>query len=89
MSRFRLTDTLRFRNLASEGILLDLATDRCYGLNEVATRIFRALSAGHSHADLVELLVERYEIEPEDCRRQLDEFLALLRDLGLGGEARA
>jgi hypothetical protein len=61
-----------------EIVALDAAKGACYGMNPVATRIWKKIAAPRRVADLCTELVAEYDVDPATCRR---EVLTLLEDL--------
>ncbi len=61
-----------------EVIIMGLQTDKYYGLDAIASRIWELLEEPRSLDELVSLLREEYEVEEDVCR---EETLALLQDL--------
>ncbi len=70
-SRVRVADDVLFRELEGEAVLLHLDTGLYYGLDEVGTRMWRALAeTGTVRAACARLLLE-YEVAREDLERDL------------------
>ena len=59
------------RDLSAESVLLNLRTERYFGLDEVGTRMWKALTAGDSVGSALEKLREVYEIAPYTLERDL------------------
>lgn len=73
------SDSQMSSDLAGEAVILNLANDNYYGLNEVGARVWklireRALTA----QEICEVLQEDYEVSQEQCQQ---EVVALLRDM--------
>lgn len=70
------------RTLDGEAVLLDLASEEYYSLNEVGSRIWELADGEHSVDDMVAAIVAEYEAE----RAQVEEdVLDLLDELGREG----
>jgi hypothetical protein len=65
-------------DLAGETAILDLKSGQYYGLNQVGARIWELLQASKSVTDVLNIILNEYEVEAESCARDL---LALLEDL--------
>lgn len=78
-----LSPEVLFRELDGEAVMLDLETERYYGLDEVGTRIWE-LFAEHGETEVViaQMLAE-YEVEEEQLRRDLAQLLSELAEAGL------
>ena len=71
------------RELAGESVILDLKTQRYYGLDEVGTRIWQLLRE-RRRADLVfRAMLDEFEVGDAEFRRDFTSFLGDLEDAGL------
>ena len=64
--------------LVGESVILNLKTGMYYGLNPVGASIWELLQQPKSVDDLYQAILHEYEVEPEQCHREL---LTLLDDL--------
>ena len=69
--------------LGAELVALDPDAGTCFGFNEVATSVWHALAQPRSVEELSALLLQEYEVDPEQCRRELHELLNDLEGRGL------
>lgn len=76
-------DGVLVRELAGESVLLNLNTESYFGLDEVGTRMWTALSESPSVAHAFDTLMAEYEVEPEQLRVDLAAYVQQLVDLGL------
>lgn len=87
-------DHVVMRELEGEAILLNLKTERYFGLDEVGTRMWAELIASPSVEGACEALEREFEVEPAVLRSDLEALVAQLVDSGLlearteGGEGR-
>jgi PqqD family protein of HPr-rel-A system len=66
-----------------EYVVLNLATGRYHGLEEVAATIWR-MAEGGTTVDAIEATVmDAYDVDPDACRRDVRSFLSQLRSRGL------
>jgi hypothetical protein len=88
----RLTDqstlTRNDRDLLSavvDGELVGMSVERgtCYGLNEVATRIWGLLAEPRTLSQLCEALAAEYEVDPATCRSDVESHLLEMQSAGL------
>jgi hypothetical protein len=71
------------RFLDREAVLLNLETERYFGLDETGTRMWQVVTAApRIHAAYEELLTE-FDVEPEELRANFAELLNRLMDNGL------
>ena len=79
----KISPDVLFRELVGEAVLLDLKTQRYYGLDEVGTRIWQLLQEqGRTDAVLAALCAE-YDVDEARLRRDLSVFIGELADAGL------
>ena len=71
------------RSLDGELVMLDLDTSRCFGLDDVGSRMYELLVSSESFGQAFETLAAEYDVEPERLRRELDELLSKLLERGL------
>ncbi|MEX1133485.1 MAG: PqqD family protein [Acidimicrobiia bacterium] len=67
----------------AEIVALDGRQDLYLGLNQSGAELWRALANGTTRTQLVELLVETFDIDRETASRDTDAFLAALTDRDL------
>ncbi|MDT0631226.1 PqqD family protein [Rubrivirga sp. S365] len=77
------SDAVATADLGGESVLLDPVSGRYFGLNEVGTRIFELLSEPRSVSDLVDLLVQEYEVAPAQLRADVEQFVGEMMSRGL------
>lgn len=66
-----------------EAVLLDTSSGRYFSLNPQATVIWEHLHRGNSVSDIVETLVDKYQMEKEIVRRDVSELITELKMAGL------
>jgi hypothetical protein len=69
--------------LGDELVALDPKAGECFGFNAVATSVWRQLERPRSFEELRDALLAEYEVEPEQCARELRELLDDLTNRGL------
>ena len=77
------SDTVATADLGGESVLLDPTSGRYFGLNEVGTRIFELLSEPRSVSDLVDILVQEYEVGASRLRSDVEQFVGEMMSRGL------
>ena len=81
--RVRLSPEVLFRELEGEAVMLDLETERYYGLDETGTRIWQLLDEhGETEAVVAQMLCE-YDVAEEQLRNDLVSLLGELAEAGL------
>jgi hypothetical protein len=69
--------------LGHETVILQCTRGVYYGLNQVATSVWRALRNGATFDQLVKMIVEEFDVTPERCREDLVRLLNELAAAGL------
>jgi hypothetical protein len=71
------------RQLEGESVLLDLASESYFGLDEVGTRMWTVLTTAVSIEAAIETLMAEYAVERDQLRADLQRFITKLADAGL------
>lgn len=71
------------RFLENESVLLNLETEHYFGLDEVGTRMWQAVTAARSIEAACQDLQNEYDVESELLRSHLTELLGRLVENGL------
>ena len=71
------------RHLEGESVLLNLDSERYFGLDATGTRMWELMISQPTIALALEKLQEEYEVEPETLRTHLTELLGRLVENGL------
>ena len=71
------------RELRGESVLLDLASERYFGLDDVGTEMWRALTGARTIDEAIETLGAEYDVEPARLRTDVTAFVQKLADAGL------
>ena len=70
-------------DLAGEAVILSLQTGMYYGLDSVAAHIWELLRTPTAVADIRDAVVQQYDVEVEQCERDILNFLHQLAEQGL------
>ena len=79
----RISPNLRFSEVAGEIVLLDLASETFFSLDEVGTHIWQLLQKHRSLRDVYELLLQEFDVEPARLEDDLLKHISELVDAGL------
>jgi hypothetical protein len=71
------------RELRGESVLLDLASERYFGLDEVGTGMWRALTGGATVDQAIDALLDEYDVMPDQLRSDVVAFVLELAEAGL------
>lgn len=72
-----------FRELEGECVILNLDTESYFGLDDVGTRMWLALTRNESISAALDALQEEFDVDPARLRGDLEELLVDLLDQGL------
>ena len=80
---FRVAKDQVSANLDGEVVLLGLQKGQYYGLDAVGAKVWELLQEPVTLEQMRDAIVEEYEVEPEDCERDLVVLLDRMRREGL------
>jgi len=72
-----------FLEVSGEIVLLDLASESYFGLDEIGARIWALLNEEKSVGQIVEVLLEEYEVDRARLEGDVNELLENLLEAGL------
>jgi hypothetical protein len=72
-----------FQQVAGEVVLLDLASETYFGLDEVGTRIWQLLQEHSRLCTVYEIMLDEYDVEPARLEEDLLKLIGELADAGL------
>jgi len=81
--RVKVPANVLISGLQHESVLLNLNSERYFGLDNISTRFFSLLNSSESVQQAYEVLLAEFEVDPEILRRDLVEFLKVLDEKGL------
>lgn len=80
---FRNHEEVLFQEVSGEAVLLDLASESYFGLDPVGTRIWALLNEDKSMGQVLDALLEEYEVDPGTLEADLEELLDKMLEAGL------
>lgn len=81
--RLQRSDEVLFQNLDGEAVLLDLARETYFGLNEVGTRVWELLETTPLLSDVSARLQLEYDVDQEQAEADLLALASRLIESGL------
>lgn len=81
--RVKLSEDVLISDLQGESVILNVNSQRYYGLDKVGTRFLTLLSDSETIEQAFETLLAEYDVEADQLRVDLTDLLAELRDQGL------
>jgi len=82
-SLLRHSDDVLFQEVGGEAVLLDLASEQYFGLDQVGTRIWELIDGKARLGDIRQTLCAEYEAESERIGKDLLALAQSLADAGL------
>ena len=83
MDSLRLRDGVITKVVGHEMVLLDYERGIYYGLNDVGARTLSLIAEGFSMADVVDRLLEEFEVSRSALQSDLERLLSELQSKGL------
>ena len=81
--RVKVPDDVLISNLQDESVILNLDSERYYGLDSIGTRILSVLSTSDSIEAAYNVLVQEYDVDANVLRQDLLALVENLVDQGL------
>jgi len=81
--RVRVPDDVLISNLQDESVILNLDSERYYGIDSVGTRILSVLTTSDSIEAAYNTLVEEYDVDADVLRQDLLALVERLVEQGL------
>jgi len=81
--RVRVPDDVLISNLQQESVILNLDSERYYGLDDVGTRFITALNTSESIEAAYEVLRDEYDVDAQSLRQDLVELVENLVKQGI------
>jgi coenzyme PQQ synthesis protein D (PqqD) len=82
-------DAVAWRLVGDEVVALDVRRSTYLGLNRTGAVLWTALAKGATRRQLVALVLERFDVGPEEAARDIETLLTDLADRGLLEEVTA
>lgn len=79
----RITPDVLHQELGGETVLLNLANENYFGLDEVGTRVWQVLGETRNANDVVTRLIEEYDVPTERLRADVERLITELAAAGL------
>lgn len=76
-------DTVFAQEVDGEMVLLDMNSENYFGLDAVGTDIWNAMQEKESLQEVLEVLLDQYEVEEDVLKKDLLDFVVKLQESGL------
>jgi len=81
--KVHVTPDVLFQEVGGETVLLDLESEQYFGLDAVGTRIWALIGEGASVGEMIDALLQEYEVERATLEADVAGLLAKLSAAGL------
>ncbi|MFT5452583.1 MAG: hypothetical protein ACI9N9_002076 [Enterobacterales bacterium] len=71
------------QEVSSETVLLDLKSERYFGLNDIGTRIWQLLQLHSDFKKIHEIMLDEYDVSSEQLQKDMDKLVTKLVAAGL------
>lgn len=83
MTRVSIPETVLFRDLDGEAVILAMDSGKYFGLNEIGTRMWTLLQHSGEFETACRALLEEYDVAEARLREDLTRFVEVLAARGL------
>lgn len=86
MPSFRIvtvSDQVLSQQVSGETVLLDLASEQYFGLDEVGSRFWELLNQGKTFESIISLMSTEFDVSPVQLEQDLEELIVQLSAAGL------
>ena len=80
---FLIPKDVLFQEVGGETVLLDLDSERYFGLDAVGTRVWALINEGMVLGEVINTLLEEYEVDRVTLESDVEALLESLREAGL------
>jgi hypothetical protein len=81
--KFTISPEVLFQDVSGEMVLLDLASETYFGLDEIGARIWQLLKEGSTVGEAIQTLLGEYEVDRATLESDVGELLFELSEAGL------
>ncbi len=74
------TDRLKSLAISDTGFIFDPATGAAFSSNSVGVEIINGLKAGMSGREIIDSILEAYDVSQEEVEADITDFITSLRD---------
>jgi len=82
-SRISVPESVLVRDLDGESVVLNLQSEKYFGLDEVGTRMWAVLTTTDCIQGAYDTLLAEYEVDPDRLRADIEELIGQLAEHGL------
>lgn len=83
VARFSPSNDTTYAETGTDVILVNTETDQYFALDEIGSKVWVKFAAGDSLETIVEAILEEYDVEEEDLKRDLESLQQACYEQGL------
>ena len=80
---YSISEEVLYQEVNDEVVLLSMATGKYYGLNDVASKLWRLLGENGKCEDAISVLLDEYDVPEEQLRSDVSEIVGKMVTDGL------
>ncbi len=81
--RVSVPDNILMRELDGESVILDLDSEKYFGLDDIGTRMWQVLSSSQTIQEAYDTLLLEYDVEPQQLQQDMQDLITQLVSNGL------
>ncbi len=81
--QLQIADDVLFQTVADEAVLLNIADNHYYGLDDVATRVWQLLAEHGTEDAVIQAMLAEYDVDEATLRQDFATLVAELEQRGL------
>lgn len=78
--RYKINPKVAYREIKGEVFIVDTESSFLHKLNETASFIWKCIKKGLEEKEIVENLIDEFDVSYEEAKKDLVEFLELLKE---------
>ena len=82
-SKFKLSTDVLYQDVGGEVVILDLASENYFGLDEVGARIWQLIGDGLDMGGIRDALLDEYDVDRETLEDDIERLVGELEQAGL------
>lgn len=81
--KLQIADDVVFRVIGNQAVIQNISTRVCFNLDQIGTRMWELIADYRSREDVIAALLNEYDVEEKQLRRDVDRLIQQLIAKGL------
>lgn len=77
-NKFRKTDNFVESDIEGQAVMMSIENSKYFGMDEIGTEIWQLLDKDLTYAEMIDTLLNEYEIDSDTCEQESSEFIEKL-----------